>query len=198
MPFGGAGPLHACDLADALGAPRILLPPSPGVLSALGLLIADVVHESSQALLIEAGSLAEEPAPLLENIAALEERVKTVLAREGVDAPALEASLDIRYRGQRLRAVHPAGLDGARPRFNLQKLCSNRSKAFHAAHSSRYGYAMRRRNGRDRHLASTWYGHRRRTESAARTTRPARPGGSARGHQAGLVQFGWRPHNCLL
>ena len=35
VPFGGAGPLHACDLADALGIPRILLPPSPGVLSAL-------------------------------------------------------------------------------------------------------------------------------------------------------------------
>ena len=31
VPYGGAGPLHACDLADALGIPRILLPPSPGV-----------------------------------------------------------------------------------------------------------------------------------------------------------------------
>ena len=60
VPFGGAGPLHACDLADTLGIPRILLPPSPGVLSALGLLIADIVHESSQALLIEADSLAQE------------------------------------------------------------------------------------------------------------------------------------------
>ena len=142
VPFGGAGPLHACDLADALGAPRILLPPSPGVLSALGLLIADVVHESSQALLIEAGSLAEEPAPLLENVAALEERVKTVLAREGVDAPALEASLDIRYRGQSYELSIPLDLM-AQTSVQPAEAVQQSIEAFHAAHASRYGYAMR-------------------------------------------------------
>lgn len=142
VPFGGAGPLHACDLADALGVPRILLPPSPGVLSALGLLIADVVHESSQALLIEANSLAAEPAPLQEKTAALEERVKTVLAAEGVAAPALEATLDLRYQGQSYELSVPLDLPAPTP-AHTSAAVQKSIEAFHAAHAARYGYAMR-------------------------------------------------------
>ena len=142
VPFGGAGPLHACDLADALGIPRILLPPSPGVLSALGLLIADVVHESSQALLVEADSLAQEPATMQDSIAALEKRVRAVLAAEGVDAPALEASMDLRYRGQSYELSVP--LDLPAPTSARASQAVQRSiNAFHAAHEARYGYAMR-------------------------------------------------------
>ncbi len=137
VPFGGAGPLHACDLADALGVPYIFLPPAPGVLSALGLLIADVAHESSQTLLIEAEKLAARPSPLQEKIAALAERVQTVLTAEGISAPALEASLDIRYRGQSYELsvplAHPATSAAVRQSI----------EAFHAAHAARYGYAMR-------------------------------------------------------
>ena len=141
VPFGGAGPLHACDLADALGIPRILLPPSPGVLSALGLLIADVVHESSQALLVEAASLAHDPAPLQELSASLEERVRSVLAAEGVDAPALEASMDLRYRGQSYELSVP--LDLPAPTAAQASQAVQRSiESFHAAHDARYGYAM--------------------------------------------------------
>ena len=40
LAFGGGGPLHACELAEALGIPRVLVPPTPGVLSALGMLAA--------------------------------------------------------------------------------------------------------------------------------------------------------------
>ena len=47
VPFGGAGPLHACDLADALGIPRILLVPMPGVLSAYGMLVADISSDAA-------------------------------------------------------------------------------------------------------------------------------------------------------
>ena len=159
VPFGGAGPLHACDLADALGIPRILLPPSPGVLSALGLLIADVVHESSQALLIEAQCLAAQPAPLQDKMAALQERVKTVLAAEGVSAPLLEASLDLRYRGQSYELSVPLTLTSARQEragdpkartrltphssFLTPEDVRQAVEAFHAAHDARYGYAMR-------------------------------------------------------
>ncbi len=141
VPYGGAGPLHACDLADALGIPRILLPPSPGVLSALGLLIADVVHESSQALLTEAESLAAQPAPLLEKMAVLEERVKGVLAAEGVRAPRLETSLDIRYRGQSYELSVPLAMAGG---TTPQAATAVRQAigSFHAAHDARYGYAM--------------------------------------------------------
>ena len=146
VPFGGAGPLHACDLAESLGIPRILLPPSPGVLSALGLLIADVVHESSQALLVDAALLAAQPDPLQDMLAALEERVRTVLAAEGIEDPALEASLDLRYLGQSYELTVPLAMaaPGNAPSGpNLTAASIRQStEAFHQAHADRYGYAM--------------------------------------------------------
>src|SRR6185436_9955245 len=48
VPFGGAGPLHGCALADLLGITRVLVPPSPGVLCAQGLLAADLKAEFSR------------------------------------------------------------------------------------------------------------------------------------------------------
>ncbi len=50
--FGGAGPLHACSLARALGIPRVLVPVMPGALSALGILAADVVRDYSRTVMI--------------------------------------------------------------------------------------------------------------------------------------------------
>jgi N-methylhydantoinase A len=50
--FGGAGPLHACSLARALGIPRVLVPAMPGALSALGILGADVVRDYSRTVMI--------------------------------------------------------------------------------------------------------------------------------------------------
>ena len=46
--FGGAGPLHACELAQPLGIPRVLVPQYPGALSALGILASDVVKDYSR------------------------------------------------------------------------------------------------------------------------------------------------------
>src|SRR5437016_3832562 len=56
VPFGGAGGLHAVALARALRIPRVLVPPSPGALSALGVLAGDVVREQSRTVMIEAGA----------------------------------------------------------------------------------------------------------------------------------------------
>ena len=50
VPFGGAGPLHGCALADLLGITRVLIPPAPGVLCADGLLAADLKAEFSRTL----------------------------------------------------------------------------------------------------------------------------------------------------
>ena len=147
VPFGGAGPLHACDLAESLGIPRILLPPSPGVLSALGLLIADVVHESSQALLVDAEQLAAQPNALQEMLAALEKRVRTVLAAEGIDDPTLESSLDLRYQGQSYELTVPLAMPApgnasTEPNVTAASIRES-TEAFHQAHAARYGYAMR-------------------------------------------------------
>lgn len=136
VPFGGAGPLHACDLADTLGIPRIFLPPSPGVLSALGLLMADIVYESSQALLINADRLVAHPFTLQEAISALEKLATAVLAKEGITEPTLEMFLDIRYRGQSYELT----VSLAQPATSAA--VQQAVEEFHAAHAVRYGYAM--------------------------------------------------------
>jgi N-methylhydantoinase A len=50
VPFGGAGPLHGCAIADLLGITRVLVPPAPGVLCAQGLLAADLKAEFTRSV----------------------------------------------------------------------------------------------------------------------------------------------------
>ncbi len=54
--FGGAGGLHACDLAQALGIPRLLVPAMPGALSAYGILASDIVRDYSRTVVLSMGS----------------------------------------------------------------------------------------------------------------------------------------------
>jgi N-methylhydantoinase A len=140
LPFGGAGPLHACSLAEALDMRRILIPPFPGVLSAYGMLVADVVHDASRSLLYAAAELADDPASLAAAYDELAVRVRSVLAQEGVTAPSLTASLDLRYRGQSYELTVPLAL----PPIPAAVRAAVRAAvdAFHAAHAQRYGYAM--------------------------------------------------------
>src|SRR6202011_4730853 len=53
--FGGAGGLHACELAEALAIPRVMIPARPGALSALGILVSDVVKDYSRTVLWRIG-----------------------------------------------------------------------------------------------------------------------------------------------
>src|SRR5262249_48467341 len=98
--FGGAGGLHACSLADALGIPCVLIPDLPGALSARGILASDVVKDYSLTVLwrvpgqIPQGRLASE-------FAALKKRATEDLRREEWEGrPFFEPSADLRYRGQ--------------------------------------------------------------------------------------------------
>ena len=136
IPFGGAGPLHACDLAASLGVQRILIPPSPGVLSALGLLMADVVHENAQAILREAGALQAEIGFLVSHFERLAAESRAVLAGEGVDDPRLDGALDMRYRGQSYELTVPLATPVTREGLAAAVA------GFHALHEQRYGYAM--------------------------------------------------------
>ncbi len=138
LPFGGAGPLHACDLADALGVRRILTPPFPGVLSAYGMLVAGVATEASQSILHTAADLARDPAPLHAALGTLGARVRTVLAAEGIDNPALAATLDMRYRGQSYELGVALTIDAG-----AQVALADAVEAFHTLHAQRYGYATR-------------------------------------------------------
>ena len=136
LPFGGAGPLHACELAASLGITHILCPPHPGVLSAFGMLMAEVTSETSQALLADALALSNDPAPLAATVAALRVKTQSALAGETDAALTTTAALDLRYRGQSYELTVPLSLP-----VTAESVLSAVA-AFHAAHAQRYGYAM--------------------------------------------------------
>ncbi|GAB5521460.1 MAG: hydantoinase/oxoprolinase family protein [Rhodothermales bacterium] len=134
VPFGGAGPLHACSLAEVLGVRRVLIPQTPGVLSALGLLMADTVYDASHAVLTAVDELAEQDG-LGKVVKQLREQVCDGLGRL-VDVQ-FSQTLDVRYVGQSYELSVPFGerADAAAVEASAE--------AFHAAHAQRYGYARR-------------------------------------------------------
>jgi N-methylhydantoinase A len=100
VPFGGAGPVHACQIALDLGIGQVLVPPAPGATSALGLLLSDVKHDYLRSRL----SNVEEVSPDEANAVFDELRAAgcAQLAEEGFapDAIRLRYFLDMRYAGQ--------------------------------------------------------------------------------------------------
>lgn len=136
LPFGGAGPLHACDLAEALAIPRILCPPMPGVLSAFGMLVADVTSDASQSVLSSVAALHDDLRPLAEACQGLCAKVEAAIAAERTAPATITAALDLRYRGQSYELTVPLALPLSRAALDQAVA------AFHAAHAQRYGYAM--------------------------------------------------------
>ena len=134
VPFGGAGPLHACDLAEALGVTEVLVPRYPGVLSALGLLMADVSSDASQAVIAPLADFITSPAPLAAEAGRLERIVRERL-ESAPGSPTVEASFDLRYTGQSYEITTALKLP-----VNATHL-QEAAQAFHAAHEQRYGYA---------------------------------------------------------
>jgi N-methylhydantoinase A len=136
--FGGAGPLHANALARELGIPTILVPPSPGIASALGMLMTDLKHEfvaTRRQLFTDL-----EPAALQALFSDLEARGKASLAGEGIppEQRRLQRSLDLRYRGQ----SHELSVSVPAVALTPQDL-EQIQEQFHQAHTRAYGYAAR-------------------------------------------------------
>jgi N-methylhydantoinase A len=132
--FGGAGGLHACDLAAALEMCGVLIPVFPGGLSALGILQANVVKELSQTVLLPADEILKESQQLKTIVQRLEAQARSVLGTEGFprDKMRFQHTLDMRYLGQAYELnipVNPLGSTGRDVIF-----------AFHRAHEMRYGY----------------------------------------------------------
>jgi len=100
IPFGGAGPVHAVDLARELGIPRVIVPPMPGLFSAFGMLVADMVHEFQTPV---SENLDEAtPEALGAAFARLEAEARAVMAASGVPAGdvVLRRRLDCSYLAQ--------------------------------------------------------------------------------------------------
>jgi N-methylhydantoinase A/oxoprolinase/acetone carboxylase beta subunit len=127
LAFGGAGGLHACDLADSLDMATVLIPEHSGVLSALGMLLADVVKDYSASILKLTAQVSEEF--LQQTLDPLLARARAALVEEGFHPEdiQLESSLDMRYKGQAYEISIPFA-DGFR-------------EAFHGSHAKLYGYA---------------------------------------------------------
>jgi N-methylhydantoinase A len=98
--FGGAGPLHGAALARELSVPIVIVPPQPGIASALGCLLVDVRHDLATMFLAHADTA--DAASLEGEFACLEAEARERLATEGVaeGAVRLSRSLDMRYLGQ--------------------------------------------------------------------------------------------------
>jgi N-methylhydantoinase A len=98
--FGGAGPLHARILADELSIPRVLVPPSPGVTSAVGLLAADIRHDFSRTFLRRIDQLTQLEVDTA--YGALAKEAMAALADEGVAASHIQLlrTADLRFVGQ--------------------------------------------------------------------------------------------------
>ncbi len=94
--FGGAGGLHAADLARALGMRRVFVPRHPGLLSAWGMLSADVVRDVGRTL----RQVAPSERILAAGFRALRREADAALAAEGVRGARVETVLDVRYAGQ--------------------------------------------------------------------------------------------------
>ncbi len=134
--FGGAGPMHACEIAVQVGIPRILVPPGAGLLSSLGLLLSQPLHDFVRTVL---GPVDIANPPRLESaFRALEKRGRALLTRERVpdNSMAFERFLDMRYQGQayELSVRVPRGpVTGG--------LVKGAVRAFHRLHKQRYGYS---------------------------------------------------------
>jgi len=134
--FGGAGPMHANALAAQLNIPKVLIPMSPGVTSALGLLVSDVKHDYVQAHMRPMASVnLQQIDGIFEE---LESRAWQVLDSEGVRATDItyHRYLDMRYVGQsyELRVEAPARKLQANDAARL-------NAAFFREHERAYGYA---------------------------------------------------------
>ena len=141
VPFGGAGPVHGCDLAQELGIPRVLIPARPGILSALGVAIADVVKDYSRTVMLRGGDL--ERTRLEEEFHGMEGLARGELEQEGLPADRMTARrfIDVRYVGQsfELTVDYPA----SRSSRSSEGLARAISDSFYRAHLQRFGYADR-------------------------------------------------------
>jgi N-methylhydantoinase A len=140
--FGGAGPLHACRLAELLDIPTVIIPPRPGVLSTWGLLDTDVRSTFVRTAGIAARRLAEAGSKVAELDAAwkeLERQAQAWLQGEQVpaDRQRFERGADLRYEHQSFELTCPLG-EGPLTAARLEQLVTT----FHAEHRRLYSYDL--------------------------------------------------------
>ncbi|MBB4662495.1 hydantoinase/oxoprolinase family protein [Conexibacter arvalis] len=124
--FGGAGPLHACAIADELGIERVIAPRASGVLAAFGLVVSPRRRDAQRSVLrsgdaFTAGAVADD-------VAALAAEARAAL---GAPEAPIAATFELRYRGQAFELAVEAAADATPAQLR---------GAFEAAHEERYGH----------------------------------------------------------
>jgi N-methylhydantoinase A len=133
--FGGNGPLFGPLLAAELGATRVVVPPHPGIFSAVGLLMAEIECEAAETVRADVSTLA--PAKLAEIVERLEGHVRAELTASGLPAQSqvTERRLSLRYAGQ----THALTIVMRNASIDVGTLCAA-SEAFGAEHERTYGH----------------------------------------------------------
>jgi N-methylhydantoinase A len=128
LSFGGAGGLHACDLARQLGIPKVIIPPMASTLSAFGMLAADVIKDYSQTVMSLGNTTTDQ---ILDAFDHIERKGHRDIRNEGFPPENIhfEHTLDMRYIGQSYELSIPYG--------------ENFLTDFHRSHEEVYGYARK-------------------------------------------------------
>jgi N-methylhydantoinase A len=124
--FGGGGPLHACSLARALRISKVLIPAMPGALSALGILLADIVRDYSRTVMMP-GSAIKNLEKLFDE---LQQHADAEFAAEGLKGTS-QRTLDLRYQRQGYELSVPYVAENP----------TEAIETFHQLHEQRYGFS---------------------------------------------------------
>ena len=135
--FGGAGPLHACELAKELGMNKVVIPLYPGALSAFGLVTSDIRHDHVQTIAKPAASV--EPGDLLRAYTAMEAKARKQLRGEKIPGSEIEIlwTADLRYAGQAYELNVPVPRSRKLTRQDIDATIAR----FHALHQKVYEYS---------------------------------------------------------
>ena len=126
LSFGGAGGLHAADLARSLSIPQVLIPPQAATFSAFGMIMADVIKDYSQTVMLPGST----PLDIIQqHLDTLKIQAEEEMFAEGIqkDDLVLEPALDLRYQGQSFELTIP--------------FTANVLEDFNTTHQHTYGYA---------------------------------------------------------
>jgi N-methylhydantoinase A len=135
--FGGAGPLHGVEVAAMLGFREVIVPPYPGITSAMGLLTTDLKYDTIRTQFQVSGNVDLDR--LNADIAAMEDQLRRQFIADHLEAASMSfvRDGDLRYVGQgyELKIPFPVGVIGKR---ELEEIW----KRFHEAHEREYGHAF--------------------------------------------------------
>jgi N-methylhydantoinase A/oxoprolinase/acetone carboxylase beta subunit len=181
LAFGGAGGMHACEIAQTLDIATVIVPKHAGVLSALGMLLADVTRDYSRSILTRTDALTD--AALDQQFEPLVARAREDLAREGFtrERTTIERLLDVRYVGQSYEITLP--------------FSAAYRDEFDARHARLYGYSNPRRPTEVVNL---------RLKATGITSKPVLPrvaesqSRAASPYATSTAWFGGRPHHATM